>query len=788
MNRIYKQIYVSPKGKDTNDGTEKKPFKTLDMAIAEVKKINKEMTGDIIINIMPGYYFIDKTIKIDEWISGKNGFNVIIKGADKTQKPVLSGGVKVEGWKKVKNSNLWCAPLDVEGMRSLYINGYPAQRACGKYLYTPIEDYKEEGSKNLADGIVVSAENFRADYAHPEELELVWPLLWTLQRTPVEKMIKKGDKIIFILKQPCFDQGLTKDAVFTNPGADEKGNKKFYLENAKELLDEAGKFYWSKTEKKVYYWPFDEEDMETAEVYTCQTDSIIKLAGANKFNKVKNVIIDNIEFCYNGWNAVTDEGLVSTQADVVINKMYGEVHLNGRYAPMTVEINNADNVHLKNCYIHSVGTSAVCMSDAVKNSSVCGNKFTDIAGTAILVDNWNHYMNMPANMERCENLLVTNNVIYRAATEFKGFTAISIFFPKNTVVSHNDIKNTPYTAISFGWGWGSAQVTDAHSNRVEYNRIEDVTDVLHDGGHIYTLDLVKDGIIQGNYLIRAGEYRGGVYLDAGSADLIIRNNVMEQSEQWLFARAFVGLAKIRAYGNHFEQGSYSERDYVHVTDYHNVEAPVDENGNTVWPLEAQKIINFAGLEDEYKYMLEGAELPGWRKDIHDYMPQKEFANEKNTWINCASFIDGAGEGSAYHTRSGRVPQLESNAIDTLMNDIDDGDWLKYDIYIPKDGEYNCEMKCAQRDEIPKITAKVTINIDGKDCIVEKDLPKNGFYIDEYWRKGVPYPAVNLGKVKLTEGTHTIKITFIDNSPSFQSFRFFNEDVLKDLVYDEGAPV
>lgn len=119
MNRIYKQIYVSPNGKDTNDGTEKKPFKTLDMAIAEVKKINKEMTGDIIINIMPGYYFIDKTIKIDELASGKNGFNVIIKGADCKNKPVFSGGVKVDGWKKVKNSNLWCAPLDVEGMRTL---------------------------------------------------------------------------------------------------------------------------------------------------------------------------------------------------------------------------------------------------------------------------------------------------------------------------------------------------------------------------------------------------------------------------------------------------------------------------------------------------------------------------------------------------------------------------------------------------------------------------------------------------------------------------------------------
>ena len=37
-----------------------------------------------------------------------------------------------------------------------------------------------------------------------------------------------------------------------------------YLENALELLDEPGEFYFDRAEKKLYYLPMEDEDMETA--------------------------------------------------------------------------------------------------------------------------------------------------------------------------------------------------------------------------------------------------------------------------------------------------------------------------------------------------------------------------------------------------------------------------------------------------------------------------------------------------------------------------------------------
>ena len=75
-----------------------------------------------------------------------------------------------------------------------------------------------------------------------------------------------------------------------------------------------------------------------------------------------------------------------------------------------------------------------------------------------------------------------------------------------------------------------------------------------------------------------------------------------------------------------------------------------------------------------------------------------------------------------------------------------------------------------------------------DVIKEKERPDNGFYVDTYWRKSKHHPNINLGKVKLTKGSHRIKILFTDNTPSFESFRFYNEEIFKSAVYDEGAPV
>ena len=52
--------------------------------------------------------------------------------------------------------------------------------------------------------------------------------------------------------------------------------KVFFLENAIELLDEPGEFYYNKDEKVIYYYPYKAQDMETAETYVGRVERMVK--------------------------------------------------------------------------------------------------------------------------------------------------------------------------------------------------------------------------------------------------------------------------------------------------------------------------------------------------------------------------------------------------------------------------------------------------------------------------------------------------------------------------------
>lgn len=68
---VWKEIYVSNDGSDSNSGTKDKPFKTIKRAKEFVREINDNMQGDIIVNILSGTYYLDEQLDFDNNDSGK---------------------------------------------------------------------------------------------------------------------------------------------------------------------------------------------------------------------------------------------------------------------------------------------------------------------------------------------------------------------------------------------------------------------------------------------------------------------------------------------------------------------------------------------------------------------------------------------------------------------------------------------------------------------------------------------------------------------------------------------
>lgn len=135
-------IYVSPNGKNTGDGTKENPFGSIEEARDYVRTLIPTMQSDIRVNIASGTYYITEPIEFTEADGGKNGFDVIYTGNFGENLPLISGGKPVTNWNKAGDSNIYKAHVDgVTEARQFYIDGFSAERAKSKEYFIAEKKY-----------------------------------------------------------------------------------------------------------------------------------------------------------------------------------------------------------------------------------------------------------------------------------------------------------------------------------------------------------------------------------------------------------------------------------------------------------------------------------------------------------------------------------------------------------------------------------------------------------------------------------------------------------------------
>lgn len=118
INPVERELYVDASKSSNGDGSENSPFNSLAKARDYVRTINKNMNGDIVVNLK-GEFKVDETFVFTEEDSGSDIYNVIYRGDGDT---VIHGGRKITGWKQAAGSPLWQTTIpDVESFRQLYI-------------------------------------------------------------------------------------------------------------------------------------------------------------------------------------------------------------------------------------------------------------------------------------------------------------------------------------------------------------------------------------------------------------------------------------------------------------------------------------------------------------------------------------------------------------------------------------------------------------------------------------------------------------------------------------------
>ena len=583
--------FVSPMGSDSNEGTEDKPFRTIEKARDMVQMISKDMENNLVVYLRGGIYDIDTTIVFHEANSGQNGFNIIYK-AYEGEEPVINGGKKVTGWIPVVGTELWKAKIDfTDQFRNLYVNGRRVGRAVSDKSYVGVAPHLD--SLGEPDGIIVD-QSVIGDYRNKEDIELHWSPEWRDFQLLVKDIVpgKSGQKII-LMKQPYYSTALKlKNECL--PTFD----KAFYIENAIELLDTHGEWYFDRSTHELFYYP-EIEDMTTAEVYVPVLERFLEIRG-EPGKKVHNLDFQGITFRYSTWLEPSEKGFSSLQAECICP---GELNAEGNPVRELVLpgilLDYAEQVRFEDNVFEHMGASCIGLLNGINGISITGNYFQDISDAAIVAGHWNHQNNED---DIFKNSQIRNNLIQNTGVEYLGAPAISVLYAQNVDISHNDIAETPYIGISIGWGW-SHTIGAAGNNRINNNRIERCFVKTKDGGGIYTLGAMPGTEVVGNYIRYS--FWNGIQNDKGSGGIIFRNNVLEFPQyHWRHVNS-VGLLE---YDNTYTTMDFTALHKKNDTPPIVPEPFIEKNTSVIpdaeWPQEAMKIIREAGLEGNYRELLQ----------------------------------------------------------------------------------------------------------------------------------------------------------------------------------------
>lgn len=722
-------IYVAPHGSDTGLGTEASPFRTLGRAKECARSLSSSMSDDIIINIASGNYYLDEKLIFTPGDSGTNGHDIIYRGVGDT-KPLISGGVKLgNNWADTDCDGIYEITVpEVSDARQMYVDGFSRQRAKSDKLYLPDEAIYDKPSNGYShDGIIVTSYDL-PEFAHPQDLEIVAHIQWSMLRMAVDDVMYRDetDDTVFIMKQPAFESYCN---VGEKSAIQPKTGYRFYLENALELLDEEGEFYFDKSQKKLYYKPIKDENLETAEIYLPKTEGMISLVGLSD-NKISNIRFENLDFRHGAFNEATTNGVVCIQADCRVDPTDTALQWGsgtGITIPSQIYMENADNIDIYGCNFQNLGSAAIGMVHNVSSSEVIENTIHDISGTSVIVGNWRYSVTDNPNT-LCNGITIKNNIITRTGQEFTNSPALSVYYAKNIDILHNEISYAPYTGITLGWGWGSSVPTalGCGNYTVEGNKISDTSLVQRDGGDIYTLGDLSGTVIQNNHLV-ANNDMASIYLDQYTQNISVKNNVMEDySGRWLYVNEGSGSNTITD-------------NYVDSNVYENTSSDQSNPSGTKvfstdnWTGNALTVYQNAGLEGSVSLAV--PDYPQKLGALFCHIPNEEQCDSGDYVLEAENYT------RSYPSSYSKGEPDRGRYIVSLSNNS--RYYLQYTFNVAKAGTYRLEGRLYSASDI---SLGITVN-DSKNT-----YSKSANYI----AYGL-CPSINLGEITLNEGQNTIKI-------------------------------
>lgn len=554
-------LYVSPGGSGTSC-SRSTPCQ-LTTARDAIRSLNRGggMSEDITVYLRQETYNLTSAFQLTTEDSGTNGYTVHYKGFP-GEKPVISGGFSISGWTLYDSSENIYRARTVSGVnfRQLYVDGKRAVRARGES--NPTGFVRSGSGFNSIDSAMQG-------WSNRSDIEIVGFNEWRSFRCQVADIVGTAMR----LQEPCWSNA-------TGSFQPDNGfDRVTWVENAYELLDSEREWYLDRSTTYLYYKPGSGEHPPSASFIYPRLQTLVQVSGTDG-SPVRNISLSGITFAYTTWLTPSSAtGYADLQAGFHFTGSSGNL----QKTPAAVQVEHGAGISFNNNTFVHLGGAGLNIAGGSSNVSVTGNRFEDISSTAVQLGD--------INLDRTTaNNTISNNVVIRAGQEYHGAVGIFVGYAKSTAIERNELRDLPYSGISVGWGWGTSSY--AASNRIRYNWIENIMQVLRDGGAVYTLSPQTGSEISYNYVCRQVNDHGAIYADEGTSGYYIHHNVLSHiGESWLF--------------NH--NADYNTVEYNFSDNMYAVDQGVGNTiGNTTfvqagnWPAEAGSIMNGAGVSSGYQ--------------------------------------------------------------------------------------------------------------------------------------------------------------------------------------------
>ena len=577
-------FYVAPNGNDSWSGRLSKPnkkrtdgpFATLTRVRNYIRKIKREQDGTlrqpVIVFLRGGTYFLPETLEFTAEDSGTKDFPITYK-AYRHEKPVISGGKRITGWKQVRmdGKKIWAAelPEEKEGewfFRQLWINGNRCIRARypnkGYLKVNSIPDVKSDTQWYQGQTGFRYSKGDLKNWQTVDRAEIVLTTGWRESRLPVTS-VDDDQRIV------SFDRS---SSLRINP------QDLYYIEHALEILDSPGEWYLDQSQGKLYYMPLPGEDIQKVEAIAPVLSRLVNLQANWKLGQfVEHLFFENLTFAHAEWYyPKQSKGSGTGQAANIV--------------PGAIYSKGVRHCAWKNCAIAHVSNYGIEFSDVCEHNRVMNCEIFDLgAGGVKIRTNGKHK--------------IINCHIHNGGLMFHSAVGILITLSSGNYIANNHIHDFYYTGISIGWTWGY-DTSPTKNNVIESNYIHHIGKLsngdgplLNDKGGIYTLGVQPGTIIRANVIhdIQAFNYGAwGIYLDEGSSQILVEKNLVYRTRDGGFHLhygkentvrnnifAFGSVAQIRsssAAGNHvrfvfdhniiyWNEGKLLEGKWVHLKSY-----------------------------------------------------------------------------------------------------------------------------------------------------------------------------------------------------------------------------